>query len=197
MKRHSWFPSLQIPHRTHEAPEPLDEEAAHQQEHGQEADKSIVDPPSAQGGGKHLVGADVAEVAAYEYESEEQNDLQPFQRLDGPVHTVCDLTVPLPYMAALPASAAPQYSGIPFHKRQFLFPARPPPIANFFKNPLPAPPVTGVAGRGSSAAASPLHLGSSREKVTETFSPPAFNTSRSSACVTPSIWPSRVKFQEF
>lgn len=165
MERHSWFPSLQIPHRTHEALEPLGEEAAHQQEHSQEAGKSIAGPPSAQGG---------------------SNASEP-----GPE------TAPLPYMAALPASAAPQYFGISFHKRQFLFPARPPPIAYFFKNPLPAPPVTGVAGRGSSAAASPLHLGSSREKVTETFSPPAFNTSRSSACVTPSIWPSRVKFQEF
>lgn len=64
----------QIPHGTHETPEPLDEEAAYQQEHGQEAGKSIIDPPSAQGGGKHLVGANVAEVTAYEYESEEEND---------------------------------------------------------------------------------------------------------------------------
>ena len=48
---------------------PLDEEAAYQQEHSQKAGKGVAGPPAAQGGGKHLVGANVAEIAAHEYKA--------------------------------------------------------------------------------------------------------------------------------
>ena len=61
----------QIPHGIHQAPEPLDEEAAYQQEHGQKAGEGVAGPPAAQGGGKHLVRANVAEIAAHEYKAQE------------------------------------------------------------------------------------------------------------------------------
>ena len=68
----------QIPHRTHNAPETPDEEAAHQKRYCQYPAKHKVDPVPAKGRRKYLIRAYITEVAARKGKTQKQKNPRPF-----------------------------------------------------------------------------------------------------------------------
>ena len=80
----------QIPHRADNAPKPFDEKAAYQKRYCKKTSQIQICPIASLCGCKPFQWADVTKITACKSKSQKQDDPYPFDRLQKPVHSVCN-----------------------------------------------------------------------------------------------------------